>query len=261
MTDSQKQQIRAYLCGPRDYSEGVELYRTYGLNNMYKRRFTLEETSFTRELLTEELRKLAGISAAEFRALPRLACSAAMSAGPSSEPVPQGPEPMPEKIKKIVKLRERFHFLKDPDCPDELKILVNDMITAYDTYREAHARLQTLPDADFQNAFPEAAAVVEAYLDNRQIWEELEYYKANGCMLGKAERLKNLRLAQDYSTLSDLELLRKYNSAKTQLSKQRKAFRVAEKAGRDTATAAEAVAKWTATHQLLEAELDNRKKK
>lgn len=32
MTTEQKKEITAYLCGPRDYAEGVALYQRYGVN-------------------------------------------------------------------------------------------------------------------------------------------------------------------------------------------------------------------------------------
>ena len=67
MTTTEKKEIVAYLSGPRNYAEGVRLYERHGHNRMYKRRFALEDTEFSRALLTEDLRKLAGLSDAEFR--------------------------------------------------------------------------------------------------------------------------------------------------------------------------------------------------
>ena len=67
------------------------------------------------------------------------------------------------------------------DCPPELKILVADMLTAYDNYKQGHAGLfaaQTL--ADLLQA---SRGTVENYLENRLIWKELNHYKENGSML------------------------------------------------------------------------------
>ena len=75
MTTAEKKEIVAYLSGPRNYDEGVKLYERHGHNRMYKRRFALENTEFSRALLAEELRKLAGLSDDEFNRLPRLAKS------------------------------------------------------------------------------------------------------------------------------------------------------------------------------------------
>lgn len=75
MTTEQKKEITAYLCGPRDYSEGVQIYAKYGINLRLKRQFALDENSSTREILLDELRKLAGLTEIEFDRLPRRAAS------------------------------------------------------------------------------------------------------------------------------------------------------------------------------------------
>ena len=62
MTAEQKKEITAYLCGPRDYAEGVALYQRYGVNLRLKRQFAVEDTAVIREILFDELRKLAGLS-------------------------------------------------------------------------------------------------------------------------------------------------------------------------------------------------------
>lgn len=59
MTTEQKKEITAYLCGPRDYAEGVALYQRYGVNLRLKRQFAVEDTAVIREILFDELRKLA----------------------------------------------------------------------------------------------------------------------------------------------------------------------------------------------------------
>ena len=38
----------------------------------------------------------------------------------------------PETVRKAIRFREEFPFLRQPDCPDELKVLVADMFSAYD---------------------------------------------------------------------------------------------------------------------------------
>ncbi len=73
MTTEQKKEITAYLCGPRDYAEGVALYQRYGVNLRLKRQFAVEDTAVIREILFDELRKLAGLSEIEFNHLPRQA--------------------------------------------------------------------------------------------------------------------------------------------------------------------------------------------
>lgn len=328
MTTTEKKEIVAYLSGPRNYAEGVKLYERHGHNRMFKRRFALEDTEFSRALLAEELRKLAGLSEAEFNRLPRLAKSTGPIQGTRSQLPPyselqklkkkrHAPDTdaalmklaesfgvtvdelvspdfqdrvlamdenadrideltdelekarekyaeAPEPVRKMIRFREKYTFLNNPDCPDILKILVNDLFTAYDTYKTAFANLQLIPDETIAEAATEAEKVVTAYLANREIWDELEHYRTTGEILGKAAKFRELEKAEpveDLTELSDLDLVKKLNSARANQSKQRKALKKAEADGKDTEAATAALESWTDTRTRIEAEIERRKKK
>lgn len=288
MTPTDKKEIVAYLSGPRNYAEGVALYDRYGHNRMYKRRFALEDTEFSRALLAEELRKLAGLSEAEFARLPRLAKTPSVVSAPVQEsPKLQNTganyadaalmevagkpkraddryEEAPEIVRKMIGFRERYPFLNSPDCPDILKILVNDMFAAYDAYKAAFAHLQIIPDETVAEAAEEAEKLVESYLTNREIWAELDHYRDTGEILGKAARFQKAEKAEpeeDLTTLSDMDLVKKLNSARANQSKQRAAVKQADAAGEDSATAMAALERWTEIRSRLDAEMDRRKKK
>lgn len=323
MTTAEKQEIVAYLSGPRNYAEGVKLYERHGHNRMYKRRFVLEDTEFSRALLAEELRKLAGLSDAEFHRLPRLAKSNTsmpqLNGKTAKAVILDNPKPMdadaalmeladsfgvtvdelvspefqdrvlamdenadrideltdeleqarekyaeaPEPVRKMIRFREKYTFLNRPDCPDILKVLVNDMFAAYDAYKTAFAHLQIIPDETIAEAATEAEKVVTAYLANREIWDELEHYSTTGEILGKAAKFREMQTAtvEDMSALSDLDLVKKLNSARANQSKQRKAIKMAEDAGKDSTAATAALESWTETRARIEAEIERRKKK
>lgn len=323
MTTAEKKEIVAYLSGPRNYAEGVNLYNRHGHNRMYKRRFALEDTEFSRQLLAEELRKLAGLSEAEFKRLPRTAKkrqSAPQLAGKVASGViidearksstkdddalmeladslgvtvdelvspefqdrvlameenEQRVEELtdelekarekyaeaPEPVRKMIRFREKYTFLNNPDCPDILKVLVNDMFAAYDTYKTAFAHLQAIPDETIAEAAAEAEKVVTAYLANREIWDELEHYRTTGQILGKAAKFKEAEAVEDLAALSDLDLAKKLSSARANQSKHSKAVKEAEAAGNDPAKAAAALERWTDTRARIEAEIERRKKK
>jgi hypothetical protein len=73
--------------------------------------------------------------------------------------------------------------LRQNDCPPELKILVADMLTAYDQYKQGHACLFTArTHEEIQKA---ARDTVENFLENRRIWKELNHYKEKGVILGE----------------------------------------------------------------------------
>lgn len=75
MNIQDKNQITEYLAGSRDYSEGVSLYQCFGQNLRLKRLFVTDDTQTTKEILFEELRKLAGLTEQEFAHLPRRAAT------------------------------------------------------------------------------------------------------------------------------------------------------------------------------------------
>ena len=110
----------------------------------------------------------------------------------------------PETVTKMIRFREKFTFLNSPDCPDILKILVSDMFTAYGKYKEAFARLEVTPDdVSSLSTAQEAQAVVENFITNREMWDELEYYRENGKILGKCEKVKSLSVRKGVENLSD----------------------------------------------------------
>lgn len=274
MNTEEKNRIVGYLSGPRDYAEGVAIYQRLGVNLRLKRQFALEDTSVTREILFDELRKMAGLSEPEFRNLPRLAAVVPAPVPESrvfpADVVGSGDEPeaarseyaeAPETVRRMTRFRDRFPFLNSPDCPDVLKILVADMFTAYANYKAAHARLQALGDEDSVTAAADCETVVTEYLKNREIWEELEYYRENGAILGKAAKFRDMEAVQDLARLTDVDLMRQLNSASANESKHRKAVAVARETGEPDEKAEAAFERWSARKLALKAELDRRKKK
>ena len=335
MNTEDKNKIVRWLAGPREFAEGAQLYRQYGQNLRLKRLFTVDSTSSTREILVEELRKLAGLSQAQLERLPRkarkeqkknLSVHTGKSVDFNRQEQPQNDETAlmelaesfgvsvdelvsqefqdrvlamdlneeraddlesenlqlsdrvdeltekleearsryeaaPEPVRKMIRFREKYTFLNSPDCPDVLKVLVADMFTAYGNYKTAFAQLQVLGDAESAAAAAECEKVVEEYLKNREIWEELEYYRENGVILGKAAKFRELEVAEDLTKLTDIELMKKLQSAGTQVSKHKKAVNAAKEKGGINETAEAALVSWTETKKVLQAEAERRKKK
>ncbi len=216
-----KSKIIQYLKMDRTFEGGLRLYQEIGQSMSFKA--TLNRQGFTpynHELLLEEFRKMAGISPEELRAF-----TTAPVELPKAPPVTEEEKKLfileiPEQIRKTIRLRDEFPFLGQPGCPNELKILVADMISLHENYVKAHSRLfDTMTDEDYQET---AASVVEDYLENQQIWEELQYYKENGKVLGNhvifayADRLKEIQ------AMPIAELHKLCNSLKSNISKTKK---------------------------------------
>lgn len=272
MTIETTKRITDYLSGIRDYAEGVALYQQHGQNLRLKRLFATDDTQTTREILFDELRKLAGLTEGEFARLPRHAASG--NGGRAQEPVPDAVAAheedadggshyaeAPETVKKMIRFREKYSFLNSPDCPDVLKVLVADMFTSYDNYKSAHARLQVLADDDAVAAVADCEKVVAEYLNNREIWDELDYYRENGAILGKAAKFRELEAQENYSELSEMELMKRLQSAAAQESKHKKAVALANEKGEPNEKAEAAFARWSAKKKALQEEVAQRKKK
>lgn len=161
----------------------------------------------------------------------------------------------------MIRFREKFTFLNSPDCPDILKILVSDMFTAYGKYKEAFVRLEATPDdVNLLSTAQEAQAVVENFIANREMWDELEYYRENGKILGKCEKVKSLSVRKGVENLSDIDIQKALNNARANLSKNKAKL---EQAGDDEKKKASALAliqKWETTQKAIEEEIEARKK-
>lgn len=317
MNTQDKNQITEYLAGSRDYSEGVSLYQRFGQNLRLKRLFITDDTQTTKEILFEELRKLAGLTEQEFAHLPRRAATPkptlngltakaiifddpkdneaslkeladsfgvtvdelvspdfqerVLAMDENADRIEELTDQLdearskyaetPEPVKKMIRFREKYPFLNSPDCPDVLKVLVADMFTSYDNYKAAHARLQVLADDEAAAAVADCEKVVTEYLKNREIWDELEYYRENGTILGKAAKFREMETAEDYTKLSEIDLMKKLQSANVNESKHRKAVNTAKEKGETNERAEAALARWSATKKALQVEVARRKKK
>jgi len=166
-------------------------------------------------------------------------------------------EAIPETMKKVIRIREVYPFLSEASCPTELKLLVHDMFNAYDDYRTAYAGLSDKNTQD-ENLLL-AAKVVESYLDNRAMWEELDYYKENAIILGKHEIFELLKMREEIAGINDMELISKLTKTKPNITKAKNALEKAETDEKKTECLAR-LDKWTTYVAELEAEIDRRKK-
>lgn len=259
-----QEEVRSYLCGPRDFDEGAALYRRYGINLRLRQYFAVERTETARDMLMNELRAIAGLTEAEFNGLPRLAEGTHIDTEliievdltPTQHDDGQVYEPIHIDMERLERFRDKYRFLNDPDCPDILKVLVSDMFTAHGTYKEAHARLQTATD---EESAALCESVVESYLANREIREELDHYRDHGTILGRAAKFRLMEQEEDFTSMPGEKLMASYASAQTQTSKQRRKVADLKAAGRDAAKAEIQLEYWTAQRDRLKGEINRRK--
>lgn len=293
-----KQEILAWLQGPRDFDEGRALYEKYGYNKMLITVFSKQNTQSTRDTLEYELAKLADV-ADDYQNLPRYAKKAIKIKTPEIKSnevdiddlfiglaarfnisvdtlfgerdaretltdeqeeaiavlAPKYAE-IPETQKKVIRFREQYPFLRNEDCPDELKIMVADMFSAYDNYREAYELLSPEnPDAE---NFEAAQAVVENYLENRAMWAELDFYKENNALLGEHPIFKQLALKAEVKATPDIELSKKLGNARSNVTKNKNKIEAATDPDK-RAQYMDLLNHWTNVEALYLAEIDERK--
>lgn len=121
-------------------------------------------------------------------------------------------EQQKEREKRFIRLREEFPFLGRKDCPEELAILVNRMITAYGDYMTGHEVLYEVDTKDLKACYTAARETIDPYILNRQIWEELNYYKIHGKVLGKLPEFKARNLREKYGAMNTVSLVRISNN-------------------------------------------------
>ena len=90
-------------------------------------------------------------------------------------------------------------------CPPELKILVADMLSAYDRYKQAHESLFSAMTAEDIQRF--SSDTVENYIENRLSWQELTHYKEKGVILGTHPIFARLRRIDEIRAMKNADLV------------------------------------------------------
>lgn len=230
-----KEEIIKFLENDRSYNGAIALYSKFGRNALFLRQMNLKgETEKTKEALFYELFKLTGLSGKDFHKIMNTAVliqsetpssdipisKPAAAENESQKDLPLLLDKAPVEFAKSLKLRQEFPFLKEQNCPNELKILVADMLTAYYNYVEAHPKLLLAESAEELSAL--AGTVVENYLENRSIWEELNYYKENRVILGEHPKLKELAFRNEIADMTTPELIKLKDNLYNKITRTKK---------------------------------------
>lgn len=111
---------------------------------------------------------------------------------------------LPIVQKQSIKLREQFPFLRQPSCPDSLKLLVTDLITAYENFVAEQPKLHDAMTAGDAAAL--AKSILANYISNKEAYVELKHYRDNGTILGAHPLFARLELKEEITKMSSLEL-------------------------------------------------------
>lgn len=111
-------------------------------------------------------------------------------------------EPPPTNRRRF---RDDFPFLRDPDCPAELKILATDKITTHERYIRAHDRLFDCTSLD--DCYRTARETIENFQENRAIFAELDYYREHRTVLGKHRIFEHVQRLRALEKMGIVELI------------------------------------------------------
>lgn len=134
----------------------------------------------------------------------------------------------PEPVKGGLKLRERFAFLGEKDCPDKLKVLVADMLTAWDDFKAGHTALTVVATESGEKTLTSseiyelAKETIDAFELNHAIWDELEYYNEHKEILGNHPIFADEKLKEKVAGLEDAAVVNRRNNVRSYISKEKK---------------------------------------
>jgi hypothetical protein len=132
------------------------------------------------------------------------------------------------ELSPAPKFRDEYPFLNEPDCPNELKILVADKLTAYKAYQAAHEKLAqanagiiTLMEDEKLEL---AKTATESFARSEAIKAELDHYQEKKEVLGKDPIFRQLVLEREVAEMDNEACLKFINSTVSYVSRKNKAI-------------------------------------
>ena len=131
----------------------------------------------------------------------------------SNEAKQQGAGSLPSKVEtkrnSSRSFRNDWPFLSRPECPPQLKALAADKISCWERYTEAHKQL--FDCSSVEECYQVAYTLIENFKENRQIFEELDYYKQHKSVLGLHRIFGQFKRFDELRGKKPIELFKLYN--------------------------------------------------
>lgn len=238
------------------YNKAFELYRqSEGKNEALERNFNaIGYTERSLENLLYELQKMHGITDAEkilvvvnnkhlkseneeLKAINEDLESEKEDLEYENEDLKAENEELKSKLENQTpeSIRVEFPFLNNEDCPNELKILVADKITAWNKYVAAHNTIAKAHSGEAPLSEEELAKLAETSVQsfdyNQKIYDELNAYATTGQVLGVHPIFKKLQIAREVEEMSTDELIKYKNSSAKYFTDNKKELAKAKETG------------------------------
>ena len=221
MEKSIKNKVIEWAKSGGDFSEGIKLFYMYNRNIFYIRNIELKGIKKGMVTLINEFSGRSGMSYKEIESLIK---QGLIDGEGGVQCIEQDlGQTGPKKDVGVVnivdpsdsarkKLREEFPFLSRKDCPEELMIIVNKMLTAHELYTLNKEKLFDVDVDNLDGCYDAARTVVDDYILNRDCWDELNYYKIHGKVLGKMPEFKIKNMQVKFSEMNTVSLVKLLNN-------------------------------------------------
>jgi hypothetical protein len=215
-----KQRVISWADSGGDFLSGLNLFLSFNRNVFYVRNIQAKGAGRGLRTLISEFSNKTKVPTSEL--FSRIA-QGAQNLQPVEAPAPPVAKvtlpPLPERRpnpspveEKTLKLRQEFPFLSLPACPAEFAITVHQMISSFYRYRELHDELYEVEARDAEKCYALAREILDAYITNRECWEELNHYKIHGTIKGIRPEFRNRNKTQHFSSLSTVALIKIINN-------------------------------------------------
>jgi len=128
--------------------------------------------------------------------------------------------------------RDEFPFLNDKDCPEELKILAADKITAFTKVSEGRKTLKAVADKEIEMTDEEIQAltkeITEADEENALITDEFYHYLKTKTILGNHPIFLDRKIREKVEKMTGEEKLKRFDTLKKGISRDKKALETAD---------------------------------
>lgn len=225
----------------RDYIKGIELYQQYGDNPRLKRLVFTAANNFpgNKKSLEHELTKLAvrdvvkkidnynAEKAASGRSLAERAVIVGFAESKKILSDFDKSEPDQPETRRVEtpqqSLRKEFPQLNFADLTPELKILLVDKGILFNKAKEAKKQLDAATtDAD---RFKWNKIMVDAMLENQQIWDELNHFQSHKKILGKHPMFSRKKDMDKLKVMNNASLIKLKSNIPTYVSKAKTAMK------------------------------------
>ena len=234
---SKLNEIKDWLAIPeleRDYFTGIALYQKYGDNPRLKNLVFTSSNNFpgNKRSLAYELGKIANqkVVAVVGRPSGKIAAQKLMkkTIKPKEEIKSTEKSEAPAPETKTVKtpessLRKDFPKLIFSELTNELKILVIDRISLFNTAKEARKQLDEATTDEDKKRLTKFITV--SMLENQQIWDELNHFQNTKKVLGKHPIFSQKAAITKLESMSRAELFSLKQNIPSYVSKAKKAIK------------------------------------